>query len=256
MYFCILHLEQLKFKYDMILRTENVIKKYKKRTVVKGVSVEVKQGEIVGLLGPNGAGKTTTFYMIVGIIKPFDGRVFLDDRDITDMPMYERAKNGIGYLAQEASVFRHLSVEDNIMSILEFTKLTKAERKAKLESLLDEFGLQHIRKSLGIQLSGGERRRTEIARALAMDPKFLLLDEPFAGVDPIAVQDIQAIVSKLKDKNIGILITDHNVHETLSITDRAYLLFEGSVLKSGTPEDLANDEHVRKVYLGDKFELR
>ena len=256
LYFCILHLEQLKFKYDMILRTENVIKKYKKRTVVKGVSVEVKQGEIVGLLGPNGAGKTTTFYMIVGIIKPFDGRVFLDDRDITDMPMYERAKNGIGYLAQEASVFRHLSVEDNIMSILEFTKLTKAERKANLESLLDEFGLQHIRKSLGIQLSGGERRRTEIARALAMDPKFLLLDEPFAGVDPIAVQDIQAIVSKLKDKNIGILITDHNVHETLSITDRAYLLFEGSVLKSGTPEDLANDEHVRKVYLGDKFELR
>ena len=249
-------MEQLKFKYDMILRTENVIKKYKKRTVVKGVSVEVKQGEIVGLLGPNGAGKTTTFYMIVGIIKPFDGRVFLDDRDITDMPMYERAKNGIGYLAQEASVFRHLSVEDNIMSILEFTKLTKTERKAKLESLLDEFGLQHIRKSLGIQLSGGERRRTEIARALAMDPKFLLLDEPFAGVDPIAVQDIQAIVSKLKDKNIGILITDHNVHETLSITDRAYLLFEGSVLKSGTPEDLANDEHVRKVYLGDKFELR
>ena len=256
LYFCSLLLEQLKFKYDMILRTENVIKKYKKRTVVKGVSVEVKQGEIVGLLGPNGAGKTTTFYMIVGIIKPFDGRVFLDDRDITDMPMYERAKNGIGYLAQEASVFRHLSVEDNIMSILEFTKLTKAERKAKLESLLDEFGLQHIRKSLGIQLSGGERRRTEIARALAMDPKFLLLDEPFAGVDPIAVQDIQAIVSKLKDKNIGILITDHNVHETLSITDRAYLLFEGSVLKSGTPEDLANDEHVRKVYLGDKFELR
>jgi lipopolysaccharide export system ATP-binding protein len=256
LYFCSLLLEQLKFKYDMILRTENVIKKYKKRTVVEGVSVEVKQGEIVGLLGPNGAGKTTTFYMIVGIIKPFDGRVFLDDRDITDMPMYERAKNGIGYLAQEASVFRHLSVEDNIMSILEFTKLTKAERKAKLESLLDEFGLQHIRKSLGIQLSGGERRRTEIARALAMDPKFLLLDEPFAGVDPIAVQDIQAIVSKLKDKNIGILITDHNVHETLSITDRAYLLFEGSVLKSGTPEDLANDEHVRKVYLGDKFELR
>ncbi|MBR4301397.1 MAG: LPS export ABC transporter ATP-binding protein [Bacteroidales bacterium] len=240
----------------MILRTDNVIKKYKKRVVVKGVSVEVKQGEIVGLLGPNGAGKTTTFYMIVGIIKPFDGKVFLDDTDITDMPMYKRAQNGIGYLAQEASVFRQLSVEDNITSVLEFTKLSKAERKNKLEELLDEFGLQHIRKSLGIQLSGGERRRTEIARALAMNPSFLLLDEPFAGVDPIAVQDIQNIVRKLKDKNIGILITDHNVHETLSITDRAYLLFEGSVLKSGTPEDLANDEHVRKVYLGESFELR
>ena len=240
----------------MILRTDNLIKKYNNRTVVKGVSVEVRQGEIVGLLGPNGAGKTTTFYMIVGIIKPFDGHVFLDDTDITEMPMYKRAQNGIGYLAQEASVFRHLSVEDNITSVLEFTKLNKAERKNKLEELLDEFGLQHIRKSLGIQLSGGERRRTEIARALAMNPSFLLLDEPFAGVDPIAVQDIQNIVRKLKDKNIGILITDHNVHETLSITDRAYLLFEGSVLKSGTPEDLANDEHVRKVYLGDKFELR
>lgn len=241
---------------EMILRTDNVIKKYKKRVVVKGVSVEVKQGEIVGLLGPNGAGKTTTFYMIVGIIKPFGGKVFLDDTDITDMPMYKRAQNGIGYLAQEASVFRQLSVEDNITSVLEFTKLSKAERKNKLEELLDEFGLQHIRKSLGIQLSGGERRRTEIARALAMNPSFLLLDEPFAGVDPIAVQDIQNIVRKLKDKNIGILITDHNVHETLSITDRAYLLFEGSVLKSGTPEDLANDEHVRKVYLGESFELR
>ena len=241
---------------EMILRTDNVIKKYKKRVVVKGVSVEVKQGEIVGLLGPNGAGKTTTFYMIVGIIKPFDGKVFLDDTDITDMPMYKRAQNGIGYLAQEASVFRQLSVEDNITSVLEFTKLSKVERKNKLEELLDEFGLQHIRKSLGIQLSGGERRRTEIARALAMNPSFLLLDEPFAGVDPIAVQDIQNIVRKLKDKNIGILITDHNVHETLSITDRAYLLFEGSVLKSGTPEDLANDEHVRKVYLGESFELR
>lgn len=240
----------------MILRTDNVIKKYKKRIVVKGVSVEVKQGEIVGLLGPNGAGKTTTFYMIVGIIKPFDGHVFLNDQDITKMPMYERAKNGIGYLAQEASVFRHLSVEDNIMSVLEFTNLNKAERKEKLEELLSEFGLNHIRKSLGIQLSGGERRRTEIARALAMSPKFLLLDEPFAGVDPIAVQDIQNIVSKLKEKNIGILITDHNVHETLTITDRAYLLFEGSVLKSGTPEELANDEHVKKVYLGDKFKLR
>lgn len=240
----------------MILRTDNVIKKYKKRVVVKGVSVEVKQGEIVGLLGPNGAGKTTTFYMIVGIIKPFGGKVFLDDTDITDMPMYKRAQNGIGYLAQEASVFRQLSVEDNITSVLEFTKLSKAERKNKLEELLDEFGLQHIRKSLGIQLSGGERRRTEIARALAMNPSFLLLDEPFAGVDPIAVQDIQNIVRKLKDKNIGILITDHNVHETLSITDRAYLLFEGSVLKSGTPEELASDEHVRKVYLGESFELR
>ena len=234
----------------MILRTDNVIKKYKKRVVVKGVSVSVEQGEIVGLLGPNGAGKTTTFYMIVGIIKPFDGHVYLDDQDITTMPMYRRAQNGVGYLAQEASVFRHLSVENNIMSVLEFTSLTKEQRKEKLESLLDEFGLQHIRKSLGIQLSGGERRRTEIARALAMDPKFLLLD------DPIAVQDIQNIVSKLKDKNIGILITDHNVHETLSITDRAYLLFEGSVLKSGTPKELAADEHVRKVYLGDKFELR
>ena len=240
----------------MILRTDNVIKKYKKRVVVKGVSVEVKQGEIVGLLGPNGAGKTTTFYMIVGIIKPFGGKVFLDDTDITDMPMYKRAQNGIGYLAQEASVFRQLSVEDNITSVLEFTKLSKAERKNKLEELLDEFGLQRIRKSLGIQLSGGERRRTEIARALAMNPSFLLLDEPFAGVDPIAVQDIQNIVRKLKDKNIGILITDHNVHETLSITDRAYLLFEGSVLKSGTPEELASDEHVRKVYLGESFELR
>ena len=240
----------------MILRTDNVIKKYKKRVVVKGVSVEVKQGEIVGLLGPNGAGKTTTFYMIVGIIKPFGGKVFLDDTDITNMPMYKRAQNGIGYLAQEASVFRQLSVEDNITSVLEFTKLSKAERKNKLEELLDEFGLQHIRKSLGIQLSGGERRRTEIARALAMNPSFLLLDEPFAGVDPIAVQDIQNIVRKLKDKNIGILITDHNVHETLSITDRAYLLFEGSVLKSGTPEELASDEHVRKVYLGESFELR
>ena len=240
----------------MILRTEDVVKKYRKRTVVKGVSVDVKQGEIVGLLGPNGAGKTTTFYMIVGIIKPYSGRVFLDDMDITKMAQYERAKHGVGYLAQEASVFRNLSVEDNIMGILEFTDLDKEEREAKLESLLDEFGLQHIRKSKGIQLSGGERRRTEIARALAADPKFLLLDEPFAGVDPIAVQDIQSIVAKLKDKNIGILITDHNVHETLNITDRAYLLFEGSVLKSGTPEELANDPVARKLYLGDDFELR
>ncbi len=224
--------------------------------VVKDVSVQVEQGEIVGLLGPNGAGKTTTFYMIVGLIKPFDGKVLLDDLDITTMPMYKRAKLGIGYLAQEASVFRKLSVEDNLKAVLEFTKFSKKEQKERLESLLDEFGLQHIRKSKGITLSGGERRRTEIARALAVDPKFILLDEPFAGVDPIAVEDIQTIVSKLKDKNIGILITDHNVHETLSITDRAYLLFEGSILKAGTADDLANDEHVRKVYLGENFELR
>jgi len=240
----------------MILRTENIIKKYGKRTVVKGVSINVNQGEIVGLLGPNGAGKTTSFYMMVGLIKPNEGQVFLEDEEITKEPMYKRAQLGIGYLAQEASVFRSLSVEDNISSVLEFTKLKKKEQKEKLNSLLDEFGLQHIRKSLGIQLSGGERRRTEIARCLAADPKFILLDEPFAGVDPIAVEDIQAIVSKLKDKNIGILITDHNVHETLKITDRAYLLFEGSVLKAGTAEDLANDEHVRKVYLGKNFELR
>ena len=241
----------------MILRTENVVKKYRSRTVVKGVSVEVKQGEIVGLLGPNGAGKTTTFYMIVGIIKPFGGKVFLEDMDITDMPMYQRAQVGIGYLAQEASVFRQLSVEDNIMSILEFRKdFSKAQRREKLESLLDEFSLQHVRKTNGIQLSGGERRRTEIARALATDPKFLLLDEPFAGVDPIAVQGIQTIIASLVKKNIGILITDHNVHETLTITDRAYLLFEGSVLKAGSPEELAADEHVRRVYLGENFKLR
>lgn len=240
----------------MLLRTENIIKKYGKRTVVKGVSVEVKQGEIVGLLGPNGAGKTTSFYMIVGLIKPNSGRVFLNDTEITKEPMYKRAQLGIGYLAQEASVFRSMSVEDNIYSVLEFTKLSKAERNEKLNSLLDEFGLQHIRKSKGIQLSGGERRRTEIARALAMDPNFILLDEPFAGVDPIAVEDIQAIVAKLREKNIGILITDHNVHETLKITDRAYLLFEGSVLKTGTAEDLASDPQVRKVYLGNNFELR
>lgn len=240
----------------MILRTDNIIKKYGKRTVVKGVSVNVQQGEIVGLLGPNGAGKTTSFYMIVGLIKPNDGKVFLDDKEITKMPMYKRAQMGIGYLAQEASVFRSMSVEDNISSVLEFTKLNAQQRSEKLNSLLDEFGLQHIRKSNGIQLSGGERRRTEIARCLAADPNFILLDEPFAGVDPIAVEDIQAIVSKLKEKNIGILITDHNVHETLKITDRAYLLFEGSVLKSGTAEDLASDEHVRRVYLGKNFELR
>lgn len=240
----------------MILRTDNIIKKYGKRTVVKGVSVKVEQGEIVGLLGPNGAGKTTSFYMIVGLIKPNEGKVFLEDTEITKMPMYKRAQMGIGYLAQEASVFRSMSVEDNISSVLEFTKLNAKERNEKLNSLLDEFGLQHIRKSTGIQLSGGERRRTEIARCLAADPNFILLDEPFAGVDPIAVEDIQTIVSKLKEKNIGILITDHNVHETLKITDRAYLLFEGSVLKSGTAEDLASDEHVRRVYLGKNFELR
>jgi lipopolysaccharide export system ATP-binding protein len=240
----------------MILRTENIIKKYKNRTVVNGVSVEVHQGEIVGLLGPNGAGKTTSFYIIVGLIKPFAGKVYLGDMDITAEPMYRRAQKGIGYLAQEASVFRNLSVEDNIKAVLEFSRFSKTEQKDRLESLLSEFGLQHIRKSKGIQLSGGERRRTEIARALAVDPKFILLDEPFAGVDPIAVEDIQNIVSKLKEKNIGVLITDHNVHETLNITDRAYLLFEGSILKSGTATELAEDEHVRRVYLGQNFELR
>ncbi|MDD2411471.1 MAG: LPS export ABC transporter ATP-binding protein [Bacteroidales bacterium] len=239
-----------------ILHTENITKKYKQRVVVKDVNISVEQGEIVGLLGPNGAGKTTSFYMIVGLIKPLSGKIFLDNKDITELPMYKRAQEGIGYLAQEASVFRHMSVEDNIKSVLEFTKKSKKEQKEKLESLLDEFGLQKIRKSMGIQLSGGERRRTEIARCLAVDPKFILLDEPFAGVDPIAVEDIQKIVAKLKQKNIGILITDHNVHETLSITDRAYLLFEGSVLKSGTSEELSSDEHVRKVYLGENFELR
>ncbi len=240
----------------MILRTEKIVKKYRQRTVVNEVSVEVKQGEIVGLLGPNGAGKTTSFYIIVGLIKPFSGKVYLDNDEITEEPMYKRAQRGIGYLAQEASVFRKLSVEDNIRAVLEFTKLPKGEQKDKLESLLEEFGLQHVRKSLGIQLSGGERRRTEIARSLAVNPSFILLDEPFAGVDPIAVEDIQDIVSHLKDKNIGVLITDHNVHETLSITDRSYLLFEGKVLKSGTSYELASDEQVRKVYLGEKFELR
>lgn len=240
----------------MILYTDNIVKKYGKRTVVKGVSVEVKQGEIVGLLGPNGAGKTTSFYMIVGLIKPNSGHVFLDDKNISKDAMFKRAQHGIGYLAQEASVFRTMSVEDNILTVLEFSTPNKNERQEKLESLLDEFGLQHIRKSKGIQLSGGERRRTEIARCLANDPKFILLDEPFAGVDPIAVEDIQSIVSKLKEKNIGILITDHNVHETLKITDRSYLLFEGSVLKSGTAQDLANDEQVRRLYLGKNFKLR
>lgn len=241
----------------MELRTEQVVKKYKSRTVVRQVSVSVNQGEIVGLLGPNGAGKTTTFYMIVGIIRPNSGRVFLDDTDITDLPMYRRAKMGVGYLAQEASVFRQMTVADNIMAILEFRRdLSRDDRRQKLESLLNEFGLQKIRNSKGIQLSGGERRRTEIARALANDPRFLLLDEPFAGVDPIAVQDIQDIVAHLKEKNIGILITDHNVNETLRITDRAYLLYEGTVLHHGTPEEMANDPEVREKYLGRDFEWR
>ncbi len=240
----------------MKLRGEGLVKRYRSRTVVKGVSVEVSQGEIVGLLGPNGAGKTTTFYMIVGLITPNEGRIFLDDDDITTLPVYQRAQQGVGYLAQEASVFRKMSVEDNILSVMEMTRMPKDEQHERVETLLKEFGLVKIRKSLGIQLSGGERRRTEIARALAINPKFILLDEPFAGVDPIAVEDIQSIVATLKEKNIGILITDHNVHETLSITDRAYLLFEGSILKAGTAEELAADEQVRKVYLGKNFELR
>lgn len=240
----------------MELHTKQLVKKYRNRTVVDHVSVKVSRGEIVGLLGPNGAGKTTTFYMVVGFIKPDEGEVFLDDANITKIPMYKRAKMGIGYLPQEASVFRKLTVEDNISAVLEMTKLTKTAQKEKLESLLDEFHLQHVRKNNGDVLSGGERRRTEIARALAVDPKFILLDEPFAGIDPIAVEDIQSIVVKLKQKNIGILITDHNVQETLSITDRAYLLFEGNILKSGTAEDLAADPQVRKVYLGKNFEFR
>ena len=239
----------------MKLRTEQLVKKYGQRTVVKNVDVEVKQGEIVGLLGPNGAGKTTTFYMVVGLIKPYSGKVYLEDEDISSLPMYKRAQKGIGYLAQEASVFRQMSVEDNIYPVMQFKKMKEADRRQKLEELLDEFGLQHVRKSKGIQLSGGERRRTEIARALAVDPNFILLDEPFAGVDPIAVEDIQKIIFKLKRKNIGVLITDHNVHETLSITDRAYLLFDGQVLMSGLPETLAADEHVREVYLGHNFIL-
>lgn len=240
----------------MKITAKNIVKTYRNRRVVDGISLDVKQGEIVGLLGPNGAGKTTSFYMMVGLVKPNEGHVFLDNEDVTGLPMYRRAQKGIGYLAQEASVFRKLSVEDNILAVLEMTDLSKSEQNVKLESLLDEFGLQHIRKNRGDLLSGGERRRTEIARCLATDPKFILLDEPFAGVDPIAVEDIQEIVSKLKDKNIGILITDHNVHETLSITDRAYLLFEGKILKSGTADELAADEQVRKVYLGQNFELR
>ena len=244
------------FKKNMKLRAENLIKSYKGRKVVKGISVEVNQGEIVGLLGPNGAGKTTSFYMIVGLIKPNGGKIFLDQKEITKYPMYKRAQNGIGYLAQEASVFRKLSVEDNILSVLQLTNYSKKEQIEKMESLIEEFGLGHIRKNRGDLLSGGERRRTEIARALATDPHFILLDEPFAGVDPVAVEDIQRIVAKLVTKNIGILITDHNVQETLAITDRTYLMFEGSILKHGVPEDLANDEMVRKVYLGQNFELR
>jgi lipopolysaccharide export system ATP-binding protein len=240
----------------MILKAENLIKKYKQRTVVNNVSFEVKQGEIVGLLGPNGAGKTTSFYMIVGLIKPNEGHVYLEDEDITEDPMYRRAQKGIGYLAQEASVFRKLTVEDNIMAILEMTALSKEEQKAKLEELIEEFSLEKVRKNRGDLLSGGERRRTEIARALAADPKFILLDEPFAGVDPIAVEEIQSIVAKLKLRNIGILITDHNVQETLSITDRAYLLAEGKIMLTGTPAEIANNELARKFYLGQHFELR
>ena len=240
----------------MILRAQNLMKSYSGKKVVKDISLTVNQGEIVGLLGPNGAGKTTSFYMIVGLIKPNGGSIFLDNEEITSFPMYKRAQSGIGYLAQEASVFRKLSVEDNILSVLQLTKLSKKQQLEKMESLIDEFGLNHIRKNRGDLLSGGERRRTEIARALATDPSFILLDEPFAGVDPVAVEDIQRIISKLTKKNIGILITDHNVQETLAITDRTYLMFEGSILKDGKPEDLAEDEMVRKVYLGQNFELR
>ena len=240
----------------MKLHTKEIKKTYKGRQVVKGVTVEVNQGEIVGLLGPNGAGKTTSFYMMVGLVQPDSGHVYLDETEITDMPMYKRAQMGLGYLPQEVSVFRKLSVEDNIMAILEMTKLTKPQRKERMEQLLEELKLTHVRKNLGNRLSGGEKRRTEIARALATNPKFVLLDEPFAGVDPIAVEDIQSIVVELQAKNIGILITDHNVNETLSITDRAYLLFEGAILKSGTAEELAADEQVRKLYLGTQFELK
>lgn len=238
------------------INTQELVKIYRNRTVVNHVSVNVKQGEIVGLLGPNGAGKTTSFYMVVGLIKPDEGKVFLDEQDITQLPMYKRAQMGIGYLPQEASVFRKLSVEDNIKAVLEMTKLTKAQQRNKLESLLDEFRLHHVRKNNGDSLSGGERRRTEIARALAVDPKFILLDEPFAGVDPIAVEDIQAVVARLKYKNIGILITDHNVNETLSICDRAYLLIDGKIFQHGTAEELAENEQVRRLYLGRNFELK
>ena len=240
----------------MKLSVKNLMKSYSGRKVVKDVSFEVEQGEIVGLLGPNGAGKTTSFYMTVGLIKPNGGNIYLDNKEITNYPMYKRAQSGIGYLAQEASVFRKLSIEDNILSVLQMTKLSKKEQESKMESLIEEFGLNHIRKNRGDLLSGGERRRTEIARALATDPSFILLDEPFAGVDPVAVEDIQRIVAKLTKKNIGILITDHNVQETLAITDRTYLMFEGSILKAGNPEILANDKMVRKVYLGQNFELR
>ena len=240
----------------MKIRSENIVKIYGRKEVVKEISIEVNKGEIVGLLGPNGAGKTTSFYMIVGLIKPNSGKVFFDGDDISNLPMYKRAQLGIGYLAQEASIFRKMTVEDNLLSVLEMTNLNKSEQKQKCEDLLDEFGLQKIRQNIGGLLSGGERRRTEIARCLATDPSFILLDEPFAGVDPIAVEDIQDIVSKLKEKNIGILITDHNVHETLSITDRAYLLYDGKILKSGTSEELVSDEMVRKLYLGRNFELR
>lgn len=241
---------------NITLYTKDLVKRYKSRTVVNKVSVQVSQGEIVGLLGPNGAGKTTTFYMIVGLIRPNRGKIFLNEEEITRKPVYKRARQGIGYLAQEASVFRKLTVEDNIRAVLEMSEYSKQQQKDKTEYLIEEFGLQKVRKSLGIQLSGGERRRTEIARALALNPKFMLLDEPFAGVDPIAVEDIQQIVTKLKNRNIGILITDHNVHETLSITNRAYLLFEGSIMKSGTSQELSEDEQVRRVYLGQNFELR
>jgi lipopolysaccharide export system ATP-binding protein len=240
----------------MRLHTKNLVKRYRNKTVVKRVSIEVEQGEIVGLLGPNGAGKTTTFYMIVGLIVPNSGNIYIDNTEITREPVYKRARMGIGYLAQEASIFRKLTVEDNLFAVLEMSELPKEEQRERAETLLKEFGLEKIRKSLGIKLSGGERRRTEIARALALKPSFILLDEPFAGVDPIAVEDIQEIVSSLRKKNIGILITDHNVHETLSITDRAYLLFEGTIMKSGTSVELASDEQVRRVYLGQKFELR
>ena len=240
----------------MLLHCKDLVKKYGSRTVVKGVSIEVRQGEIVGLLGPNGAGKTTTFYMLVGLIKANSGQIYLDEKNITHEPMFRRAQNGLGYLAQEASVFRKLSVEDNLLAVMETKNKSADERRARLEQLIEEFGLQKVRKSMGIQLSGGERRRCEIARCLAIDPKFILLDEPFAGVDPIAVEDIQTIVSKLKDKNIGIIITDHNVHETLAITDRAYMLFDGAILESGTAEELAENPEVRRKYLGQNFELR